>query len=72
MGDSQDPNEKVYQQSGLPASCTAACWIGPLAGDIGTGLVIKRTKFKIDSVANSFGPPARFFLCRVSVPSFVK
>lgn len=36
MSVSQDPDEKVYQQSGLPASGTAACWIGPLAGDIGT------------------------------------
>jgi len=72
MGLSQDLDEKAYQQSGLSASGDAAQGIGPLAWVIGAGLGIKRTKFKISCVPNLLGPPACFFLCWVSVPSFVK
>ena len=72
MGIQHDLDEKVDKESGLPLSGPTAQWVGPLAGDIGIGLGIKRTKCKIDSIANSLGPPARFFLYWVSVPSFVK
>ena len=72
MGIQYDLDEKADKESGLPASGTTAHWVCPLAGDIGIGLGIKRIKFKIDSVANSLGPPACLFLYWVSVPSFVK
>lgn len=72
MGIQHDLDEKADKESGLPASGTTAHWVGPLAGNVGIGLGIKRIKFKTDSVVNSLGPPACFFLYWVSVPSFVK
>ena len=72
MGIQHDLDENADKKSDLPVSGTTAHWVGPRAGDIGTGLGIKRTKCKIDSVVNLLGPPARFFLYWVSVPSFVK
>lgn len=46
-------------------------WVGPLAGDIGTGLGIKRTKCKIDSVVNA-GPLAHFSFTGSVTPLFAK